>query len=1049
MISKFKKLKFLKSMLARLSYILILSVSSTALAKSPENYQEARDLYYQQLTNYALSNTDKIGKWQSVYQFLQTQPNFNLMTLTLYQLSSTSAASRDMEAYQKWLTELQQLNNDSPNLIVDYLISKLALDKFMSEYEHQKAINLGIELLEKSSTMTINNEQVQKQGTLSLTSAVVIDITNNIGKAYYLTGEYIKAQENFLNALEIAESVNARNEVSHLYNNLSVIAWAQKDIPKALEYLDKGLEISIELGDVKSIISKLSNKGLYHTHLSQMDQAKSSFEQVLAHEKIADYPKLKINTLLALSEIYSDIPEYEKSEDLIQQALAFAKSINDPFSIANAKMALAEIRISTKSYSDAIPLYLSALEFYQEKNLKKEQSTVLKFLSQCYQMLGDYVKAVEVYQNFHKLNIELLQEARNKSVTELQAKFDSDNRTKEIELLRQENKLKALEVDSINTQNLNLKLYGVGVFIILLLIISRYFMAHEAKRLKKYTNSIQDREKELLLLSNAFKGTSDGVWITDENFVIQVVNDAFVKLTGRVEPVGRKMAFAKVEGQDQEMTEAVLQQIQKEGLWEGEVFDMNASGRIYPIEIKIQSIKDDSGKIIHYLGAFRDITNRRKVQDTLVKLATQDKLTGLPNRTLLIELIERTFTNVESDQSTSVLLFVDIDGFKKLNDSFGHEIGDQFICAIANRLVSTLEKKHVVARIGGDEFAVLVELDGQKIEAGTIANKVLSVFELPFDVEGRILKITASIGVAVYPDDAANSEDLIRKSDIAMNVAKNAGKNTFSFYKRHMNDEVIALLEKEQHLVHAISQNYFEFFYQPIVNVENDAIVGAEALIRWREPNGKIIFPDDFIPMAERSALIEEIDAIVIDKVFAQVRDWQKNNLNLKHVSINLSARIFSQSDKLFGLLEDNLDTYNIAPSKIKIEITEGMLIDNIEEVIKTMHRLKSLGFILAIDDFGTGFSSLNYLKQFPIDVLKIDRSFIMDMHHSYKNLSIVRSIVDLAHNLGFRVIAEGVELLEHVKELQGLECEEYQGYYFSKPLEVTQFEAFFRSKIK
>ena len=231
------------------------------------------------------------------------------------------------------------------------------------------------------------------------------------------------------------------------------------------------------------------------------------------------------------------------------------------------------------------------------------------------------------------------------------------------------------------------------------------------------------------------------------------------------------------------------------------------------------------------------------------------------------------------------------------------------------------------------------------------------------------------------------------------------------------------------------------------MNVKDNVIVGAEALIRWREPNGKLIFPDEFIPMAERSSLIEGIDAIVIDKVFAQVQAWQSSKVELEHVSINLSARIFSQSDKLIKLLEDNIQKYAIPPSSIKIEITEGMLVDNIDQVIKTMHSLKSLGFILAIDDFGTGFSSLNYLKQFPIDVLKIDRSFIMDMHQSYKNLSIVRSIVDLAHNLGFSVIAEGVELIEHVNELHELACEEYQGYYFSRPVEVCEFETLFSEK--
>lgn len=1015
-----------------------------AEVKSLETLQQAHTLYYTTLENDQLTTSHKELEWKSIFQFLQGNPNTNLEILTLYQLTASAANRKDEASYVRWLSELEQVERINERLVGQFLIEKLEQDWAYAQNDFNTVFSIGHSLLERQVETIYGVQPISSDFVLKLPIQVLRDIVNTLGRAHYRTGDYINAQLRFVETLEVSESMGDKQGMSHSLNNLSVIAWGLNDIEKALMYLDKGLQISIELGDVKSIISKWSNKGIYHNRLEQFKHAGKAFAEALNHPKIDEYPKLKINSLLALSELNSQQGNLQKSKVLAEQALQISLKMDDEYSINSAKMVVANLANRLQQYNDAEDLYLSALKYFTDNQLIKEQSTALLNLSESYRNLNQPQKALSYFQRYHQVYAELQEGDKKQAVAALQEEFEADSREKEIEMLKQENQIKAIEVESATSDKDDLIIYGLSGLLIIVLVVSRYYSYLEAKRLQQHTKEIEAREKELLLLSIAFKSTSDAVWISDANFRLEVVNDAFYKNTGRFNPVGRKMIFAEVMGQDKKFTESVRAQLREEGSWQGEAFDQKVSGEIYPIEIKVESIKNEKGEIIHFLGAFRDITNRKNAEEQLKRHVTHDELTGLPNRVLFSQLIERSFLNVKREKVIPVVLFVDVDGFKKLNDSLGHDAGDHFICSIAKRLKDTLRTKDVVARIGGDEFGVLVELGGDNVEAASVAKKLLNAFVEPFSFNNKSFKITVSVGVAVYPNDAQASEELIRKSDIAMNVAKQLGKNTFSFYEGHMNDEVVALLEQEQRIVNAIDSQLFEFFYQPIVDVNTGAIVGAEALIRWREPNGDLVFPDQFIPLAEKSGLIEHIDVIVVDKVFKQVAEWSRGGLQLKHVSINLSARIFSKADKLLSLLEDKLSRYQVSASQVKIEITEGMLVHNVEKVIDTMLRLKDLGFILAIDDFGTGFSSLNYLKQFPVDILKIDRSFIIDMHESPKNKSIVRTIVELAHNLDFNVIAEGVEHLSHLTTLSELGCEEYQGYYFSKPLEVRDFESLY-----
>ncbi len=387
-------------------------------------------------------------------------------------------------------------------------------------------------------------------------------------------------------------------------------------------------------------------------------------------------------------------------------------------------------------------------------------------------------------------------------------------------------------------------------------------------------------------------------------------------------------------------------------------------------------------------------------------------------------------------------MLLDVDGFKKITDSFGHAIGDRIIQDIAKRLKTILYQRDVVARINGAEFGLLFELNDPQRHATRIAQKVLAIFEQEFEVNDTPYKISASAGMTLIPNDGENVDELLRKTSIALLDVKGVARQAYRFYEPHMNNEAMKQLEQEQKVLNAINNQEFCFYYQPVVNVKTGKITGAEALIRWQQADGTIISPYHFIPLAEQAGFIDQIDHLTIDLVFKQVARWQQSQKNIGTIAINLSASIFTQSEKLLSVLRSKIAEYGISTKLIKVELTESMLLENVDVAIDTMNKLKELGFKLALDDFGTGFSSLNYLKSFPIDILKVDRSFITDMHESETDKNIVDSLISLAHTLNLRVIAEGVETKQHLEILREMNCEEYQGYYYSKPLPVEDYQS-------
>ena len=1003
-------------------------------------------------TNVQISAREKLEQLQTLEKEISTSLNPKLSVLVLSRILIYSSIYRKEDIFKRALEKIHTIAlTDEQQQVTNYLVKHA---EFVSNYyknRHFVAISQGEDLRKQLETFPQTSSDNASVDLLSISSEDKAQLLNYLAMNYYVTSNYEIAQKYYLQTLALFEQLKHQRGVAAVLNNLSMISWAQQDYVEALTWLNKSLAITLKLKDIDTYLTNLSNKGTYHIALEQFDEAISTFIQVINHKSIIELPIKKVQALLGLAETYQLTGKYQESSDYIQEAIMLSEKHNDELNLENAKVIYAELLLHHGKYQEAQGILEAAQKQYQKLHQPRKEANVIQSISRLYSLQGDAVKALALYKLYAEKNIALLKKAQKRSINNLNQKFKAESREKQISLLQKENQLHEVEISANKTYTAFVVLVGFSLMLTTLLAFTRYFNNKQSWRLKKHNEEIAKREKQLSLLSYAFKSTSDAVWITNENFEIEVVNNAYVQHTNfeKDAVVGKKVSFAQVEGQDEHLANRIMKQASVKNRWQGELYDRRSTGEVFPLELEVEAIKDSEEKVIHYLGVFRDITEKQKIQQQLTKLATHDDLTGLPNKTLLAQLIQQSCLNAKHSEKTSTVILLNVDGFKKINDSFGHTIGDALIKKISKRLKGILFGKDVVARLSGAEFCILAELTNPRYSAAHVAQKVLSIFDEVFHIDGSAYSISASIGITIYSDKLAQPQELLRNAAIAMFDIKNSEANSYRFFEEDMNCVVTEQLRQEQELLNAINNQLFEFYYQPLVNVATNKISGAEALIRWVEPCGRIIPPDNFIPLAERSGFIAQIDRITIESVFFQVQKWQHESTLFGPVAINLSAKIFSQPTLLISLLKSRLTEYKIPPELIKIEITEGMLLDNIKEAISTMNIIKSLGFKLALDDFGTGFSSLNYLKQFPIDILKIDRSFISGIHENEIDKNIVKSIISLAHTLNLTVVAEGVELSSHYEILKLLKCEEYQGYYFSKPipsneleLKITQFNS-------
>ena len=467
-------------------------------------------------------------------------------------------------------------------------------------------------------------------------------------------------------------------------------------------------------------------------------------------------------------------------------------------------------------------------------------------------------------------------------------------------------------------------------------------------------------------------------------------------------------------------------------------YELNVPNGLTFFDARISYLTDYKQFVI----IIRDITDQHDAAEIIRHHAYYDTLTLLPNRFLALDRLSQLLNEAQRNDDKTAVLFLDLDDFKKVNDSLGHEIGDKILKESAHRLNQVVRKEDTVGRLGGDEFIVLLRGVNDRHNALTIAKNLLSLFRDPFKIDGRELMITLSIGIAIYPDNGANSTDLLRNADLAMYQAKALGRNTYSFFTEEMNTTMLRQLSIEEQMHGAIERGEFEVYYQPQIDLKNNIIVGAEALLRWHNPALGNVGPDEFIPVAEHTGLIVPLGQLVVKKALKLLGDWQTENNTTYIMAINLSPRQFRDA-KLLSFIEGELQKANILPQNLELEITEGVLLIGQTYVDEALTGLNKLGIKLSMDDFGTGYSSLSYLRQYEFDVLKIDKSFINGITDNKADLGLVKATISMAHSLGLTVVAEGVETMEQVAILSKLNCNYLQGYYFSRPIPAKELLEF------
>ena len=466
----------------------------------------------------------------------------------------------------------------------------------------------------------------------------------------------------------------------------------------------------------------------------------------------------------------------------------------------------------------------------------------------------------------------------------------------------------------------------------------------------------------------------------------------------------------------------------------------------YPIESSGAPIRDRAGRIVGMVIVFHDVSAARAMSALMTHSAQHDVVTGLPNRVLLNDRITQAIALARRNENPLAVIFLDLDRFKNINDSLGHATGDNLLQSVSRRLLASVRKSDTVSRQGGDEFVILLSETTNPEDAATSAKKILLSLSGPHSIGGRDLFIDGSIGISVYPGDGEDAETLIKNADTAMYHAKECGRNNFQFFEAEMNSKAVERQSLENGLRLALERGEFLLHYQPKVKLRTGAITGVEALIRWLRPDRGLVPPSQFIPIAEDSGLILPIGRWVLREACRQAREWQDAGLLFKRISVNVSAAEFRHKDFVEGVRTILAET-GFEASRLELELTEGVLMDDAESTASVLKALKAMGLHLAVDDFGTGYSSLSYLQQFPIDVLKMDQSFVQRISSDPNDTTIVRAIIDMGRNLKHRVIAEGIETQEQLAFLQARHCSEGQGYLFSRPLAATQMASLIRAR--
>ncbi len=551
----------------------------------------------------------------------------------------------------------------------------------------------------------------------------------------------------------------------------------------------------------------------------------------------------------------------------------------------------------------------------------------------------------------------------------------------------------------------------------------------------KDINLIKHTEDRLSLFARCLDNISDAIVILDEKLRVVDVNRSFTRLTG-YERENIIQTPLRLSLNPDMLIDTIAERVRKHGSWSGELDAIKQSGGTFQAAFTLDYVNGNDEDVNYFVGVFSDITEKKKTEDRLKKLSYADALTGLPNRAYFYHHMQQL---VENNVRHALLVF-DLDNFKKINDSLGHQIGDVMLCRVAERIQTLKNSQRNVYRLGGDEFALTIENTNDIHTITSTAKEILSLIYKPFSLSNHEVVISSSIGIVLFPEDGIDPESLLRNADTSMYHAKEEG-NRYLFFNDTMNKQAVKRLQIENLIRHGLKEDYFSVYYQPKMSMKTGRLVGMEALVRFITPKRGIISPGAFIPVAEETGQIVEIGEVVLQKACEDVKAWLDEGLFGHRVAVNLAAKQFSLPD-LCERIDSILESTGLHPEHLELEITEGTVMDSPKNAIKLMKKLREKGIHLAIDDFGTGYSSLAYLKQFPLNTLKIDKAFIDDMN-TREGANMVDTIATIAHNLNLMVVAEGVETKEQVDQLMHLECEVLQGYYYSKPLSSQEFKAF------
>lgn len=553
----------------------------------------------------------------------------------------------------------------------------------------------------------------------------------------------------------------------------------------------------------------------------------------------------------------------------------------------------------------------------------------------------------------------------------------------------------------------------------------------------------RENTERLRIAHVVFNSTHEGVLISDASNVITFVNPAFSQITGYTpeEVLGKSPRVLQSGRHSKEFYAEMWRALDANDTWTGEIWNRRKSGEVLPQLQTITQLRDEHGLITHRIAVFSDIALLKSSQSELSFLAHYDPLTSLPNRLLLQEHLKISLRRASKDKVQAALLIIDIDYFKSINTSLGHTVGDELLKQVIARFQQMLEPQNILSRFGGDEFAVICDSCANGIQAANIAEKILSAFQQPFLLGQQHIYMTASIGICMYPVAGQQSADeIFRYAETALSLAKESSRGTYAFYDAALTDAAAKKLRIANELRTALDDEQLEVYYQPVYSLDDNKVVGCEALVRWNHPQRGLVGPVEFISIAEDTGLISMIDNWVLRQACVQAQQWRQQGLELEFISVNISSRLFDRGDQLKSNLHDALEQSGFPPERLELEITEGTMVSNLEQSIDLLHELRSMGVRLALDDFGTGYSSLGRLKYLPVDKFKIDQTFVRNLPHDIADIAIIRAIISLSDSLGLLVQAEGVETREQADFLRQHAEILAQGYLYGKPMPAADF---------